>query len=355
MSSTEKLLRCFIWKAIESKGFRIPKKAYNTYNNRKHEIGLNLINNELPILFTSFRKFLSELYVSYPLYTNKLPYIAAFGYIQGVLIHELNGGCDGIKRDVGLSASIFNIGISLFDYMIDEFASGKEVFKYINYEFLVNVMKLSSRLSCDDIILFKGHNENLLVWIIIAFSISCKNLYQYCKNDRAWNQLSESIFELYSAEKLSCHLRINHISLPENQVLDVIRCKSVMPSLVTYFISEVACPANSKKEENNMKEICHIIGSIFWISDDLADIVKDLESRTPSLITIHGQNVINIKNDFFCNNTICGVLISLVESLLNLLDNLERELKRISFSQDTCYKVMEFVRMSIFTWIGEWL
>ena len=100
--------------------------------------------------------------------------------------------------------------------------------------------------------------EYLLPWLVVAFSISCRLLYQDNKSNKAWAHLSTSIFQLYEAEKITCEIHIyNAFILNKQQLLNILKCKSVMPFLSTYFISINASPINRpKKQENKIKEIC---------------------------------------------------------------------------------------------------
>jgi hypothetical protein len=75
----------------------------------------------------------------YPLVSRNIPYVAAFGYKYGTIIHELCDGNAYLKMYVGLASSLFNMGISLFDYIIEIF-DGEEIFKIINHDFLNQLM-----------------------------------------------------------------------------------------------------------------------------------------------------------------------------------------------------------------------
>lgn len=356
MSPQGKLLRYFIWEALQIKGFKISEKNYTDYINKQYKIGLSIIKSDMPQIFTSFDNFLSMLSSSHPSQINNLPYVAAFGYMQGILIHELNNGSKNTKRNVGLTSSMFMIGIHLFDHFIDETSSREKIFKSVNYDFLTNIMNPSIKISCDNIIL-SNDNKNLILWIIVAFSMLCKNLYHESRNSKAWVQLSESILQLFYAEKLSCDICNNNTDLSYSEILNIIKCKSVMPTFAIYLLSELANSTSSRKNQGKIKDICNIIGNIVGLSDDLADIIIDLESGVPNIITLKFQrkNIYRIKNNFLYDDIVCEVIFSTVDNLLTLLEALEKELKSLPISISTNYKIMEFVKMNVTSWIGEWL
>jgi hypothetical protein len=362
----ESLIRTFIWNAVQLKKFGISQRAHHKYMTQQHHLGSDMLVVELPNFFESsslirFNNLLSDISSLDPFWLNKLPYMAAFGYTQGLLIHELRGGSEDTKKSIGLSSSIFNICISLFDYIVDELPTRNKIFKIVNHDFILDLMNRSSpRTSVEKIFLHKNDSidkrEYLLLWLVVAFSISCRLLYQHNKSDKAWDHLLTTIFQLYEAEKISCEIHIdNAFMLNKQQLLNILKCKSVMPFLSTYFISKIASPINRPKEqENKIKEICKTIGSIFCISDDLADIAKDLKSGTLSYIILNIPIIHQSKNNIFDYETFCETLIPSIEYLLNLLDKLDKQLQSIPISTNTYYKVMEFVKMYVTSWIANW-
>jgi hypothetical protein len=363
LSINEPLIRNFIWNAVKLKNFNVPQEAYQKYMTQQHRLGSDILVVDFPKFFESsslvrFNELLSNMACSDLLWLNKLPYIAAFGYSQGILIHEVRGGKEIVKKNVGLTSSIFNVGICLFDYIVDEFSHREKIFEIINYDSLFELLNLSSPMPSSDYYLLKyndpiDNRESLLLSLVVAFSVSSRLLYQRNESDKAWIQLSESIFQLYEAEKKSCELHLENVAPSHNNcLLNILKCKSVMPSLSTYYISKVASPSSSKNQENKIKEICETIGIIFWIADDLADIAKDLKAGTPNYITINTPSILQKKNNIFEFETFCENLIPSIECLLNLLEKLDQQLQSLSISINIHRKVMEFVKMCVTAWIG---
>ena len=351
----ESLFKAFIWNAVQLKQSSVSAITHQKYMSQQYSLGLDILDVKLPVFFKSsslieFNNLYRIIGSLSPTWSNKLPYVAAFGYTQGILIHELRSGDEDTKESVGLSSSIFNICISLFDYIVDELPKGRNIFKIITYEVLLDLMDLSK--SPDKTILLKDACLNKLewslAWFVFAFSISCRLLHRYSKNDEAWEKLSLSVFRLYCAEKLSCRLQRNKLRMSNSEsLMKKLRYKSVVPSISTFFISQVACASSLEKQENKIEEICETIGSIFWISDDLGDNAKDLKSGTLSYITVKMLNIPHDENLIFDEESFYEVLISFIEYLLNLLQKLDEELKSISGSTITYSKVMEYVQMYV--------
>jgi len=192
--------------------------------------------------------------------------------------------------------------------------------------------------------IYKNKREQLLLWLVIAFSRCCRLIYQYNKNYESWTELSNTLFQLHDSEKRLIGQHTKNAITFSQSLLDTIRNKSVMPFLSTYFISKVAWP--SILEEENVKDICNTVGNIFWISDDLADFVKDLKSGTPNCVLIYAEhNNIQIgQNHSFGKSIFHVALLHVIEHLLSLLQQLDGSL--ISTNE-----LREFVRMYITAWL----
>lgn len=355
----EALTKTFIWQEIRSKGFYISQQAYIDYMSIQSRLGWHLLNVEFPKVFEvcsiPFNGLLNEIASEDPFVWERLPGMAAFGYTQGKLIHELRGGDDDVKENVALIAAIFNMCISLFDYVVDELSIGVDQFKIIDREFLIDLMDLSTEPSLNNIHYkndITGTIERFLLMLIIAFGVTCRRLYRLNKNKQAWDKLSASIFRLYHAEKIASNLRLNN-TLSSDQWLDALKCKSVLPSITHSLISEVASASSSKLQENEIEEICDTMGSIFWLADDLSDIAKDLRAGIPSYVTIKAAKFYPIKNNFSDKLNLREALVATIEDLFTPLNKLDKEMESLSIPDNTHDEVVKFVKMYVNAWLTE--
>ena len=168
------------------------------------------------------------------------------------------------------------------------------------------------------------NTELLLLWIVIAFSICCRQIYQYNKNYESWKELSTALYQLHDAEKILFDQRTKHNNIFGELRLNTIRSKSVIPFLCTYLISKIASPNILEKQEYEIKYICETIGNIFWISDDLADFLKDMQTGTPNYVSICADYFILTGQNYCCDNAFHLSLQYVIGHLFILLQKLDR-------------------------------
>jgi len=354
------LTKTYIVQNIQSRGFHIPQKEYLDYMDEQARLGLHLINTEFPRIFERCSIPLNDLFIDfaseYPFLYERLQGMAAFGYTQGRLIHELQEGNDDFKEKVAQIAAIFNVGISLFDLVVDELSTGIELYKIINQEFLKDLMDLTKEISLKNVH-YKEDTaaiiEPLLFLFIIAFGMTCRHIYHPARNKHAWDRLSNSIFRLYYAEKITSALQFNKI-VSNDQWLDALKCKSVFPSITHSLISEMTMTSDSKQVKNNIADICCTIGHIFWLADDLSDIAKDLQAGIPSYITTKAAKFYSNDNNFLNLN---GSLIEAINDLCTFLIKLEKDMESLLDShviqKSTHDELLKFVKMYVNGWLIE--
>lgn len=348
------LTKAFILQNVLSKGFHIQQQSYIDYMDEQSRIGWHLLTVELPKVFGvhshSFNGLLNEIASEDSFLCERLPGMTAFGYTQGRLVHELLGGEEDLKETVAQIGAIFNMGISLFDYVLDELSTGVKLYAVIDQEFLSDLMDLSKDLSLNDI-RYKNNTagtiERLLLMSIIAFGVTCRRLYWINMNKQAWDKLSASIFRLYHAEKITSDPRLNN-TLSSDQWLDTLECKSVLPSITHSLISEVATASYSKPPKNKVEEICDTLGRIFWLADDLSDIAKDLKAGTPSYVTTKAT-----KFHFSDKSNLSEPLTATIEDLFTLLNKLDKEMESLSIPDNTHEEVVKFAKMYVNAWLTE--
>ncbi len=342
---------------MELKGFHINTKIYESYTKYQYNVGLRVLDKELPCIKRSLQTILHDFSLSNSSLSDNLPSVAGFGYIHGILLHEIRGGDKNMVKNVGLCSSILNICIGIFDYIVDEVENGNGIFKIINHQLLQNLMDISSDISEFEKKILHTNKvydkiEYLLLSLIIAFGLCCRGLYDYSKDDVTWKELFKVLQQMRYAEKITSEIQTRVKIMKRGNLLRQIKYKSVMPSLSMYTISKLASPGSSKNHENNAKEIAHTMGNIFWIADDLADVSEDIQSGHPSYITTN-LSVPSYVNMQVGEKAFNETIICSIEYLLNLLEKLKKQLNSKSISHDISSKVMEFVSISIATWLAD--
>ena len=355
------LTKTYILQNIQSRGIYTDQQEHNDYMDEQSRFGLHLLNIEFPKIFKSCSIPLNGLFIDfaseYPLLYERLRGTAAFGYTQGRLIHELQGGNDDLKEKVAQISAIFNVGISLFDFVVDESPTGIEFYKTINQEFLKDLMDLTKEISLKNIH-YKEDTadiiERLLILFIFAFGMKCRHIYQLSRNKDAWDRLSDSIFRLYYAEKTTCALQFNKI-VSSDQWLDALKCKSVLPSRTHSLISEITMASDFEQGKNNVEDICCTIGHIFWLADDLSDIAKDLQAGIPSYITTKAAKFYSQENNLSNKLNLNESLIEAINDLCTFLTKLEKDMKSLLDShviqKSTHDELLKFVKMYVNGWL----
>jgi len=357
------LTKTYIVQNIQSLGFHIHQQEYINYMDEQSRLGLHLLNVEFPRIFESCSIPLNDLFIDfaseYPFLYERLQGMAAFGYTQGRLIHELQEGNDDLKEKVAQISAIFNVGISLFDLVVDELSTGIGFYKIINQEFLKDLMDLTKEISLKNV----NYDENtadiierLLIVFIFAFGMKCRHIYRLARNKHAWNQLSNSIFRLYYAEKTTSALEFNKI-VSSDQWLDALKCKSVLPSITHSLISEITMASDSKQGKNNVEDICCTIGHIFWLADDLSDTAKDLQAGIPSYITTKAAKFYSLENNFSNKLNLNESLIEAINDLCTFLSKLENDMESLlsshAIQKSTHDELLKFVKMYVNGWLIE--
>jgi hypothetical protein len=353
-------LRDFVWQTAQCKGFRISNYEFTRYFAKQSCLGKRILFNQLPLFFRGsqipFSDLLYDVAISYPRVFQKLPYLAAFGYTNGNIVHRMANYNETKIEDVSLASALFNMGIATFDHIVDELPAGDKMFRVLNPRCLLELMDLGRIESYYKTLLAdEGHIDimgKLFLYFAIAFFSKCKDIYGYNPQKAKWNALSKNIFKLYNAERLCYDINLNNVVRnSSNQLLKTVRCKSVMPFLIVYNISEMIRHNVSKLVDKRMKKICSLLGEILWISDDLADIEKDVRNGTPNFITIRLLNELKRRRKILNSEAYCEVIELAVENLVNLLKDLEDHIDSLSPPSNVRRDWENFVHMYVAAWI----
>lgn len=361
MDNQERTFRTFIWNILRSDDLNIAYEVYQRYMSEQYSLGRRILYTGIPQMFdASFRNrfhyLLGKIALLDPFLYYRLPYIVAFGYSQGSLTNELRNNSDRSK-EVGITSAMFNTIIALFDYIVDEFPAGRQLFEIINDDLIIKIMDTSS--SSEQFFDNMTFDENtdiriaMLILLITIFSSTCKQAYARNRKEgnKTWQELSQLVLLLYHAEKNSTELHIESNYEKNITNLSVIRCKSVMPSITLYTISKLFYNTTIPEKESRVKHFCKIMGTIFWITDDLSDAVKDLKLGKLTYVTLNAigyERGQNINNDTFSES-----LILATNYLLFLISELKNSLNSLQISESKYNKLLEFVLMYITSWIKQ--
>lgn len=229
-------------------------------------------------------------------FRTKLPYVAAFGYNIGLTMHKLIGGEEEEGYDVFTICSIFNIGISIFDYIYDTDPKLFHEFENIINE-KVLLTAINNKKTCENL-QANCNNINsielrLLSKLIIWFFLKLHAFDIRSGKEDVWERLISCIMSAYHAEINSTY----HNRYSKADALNISRNKSTLPFLVMYLIARLSPSSTIEESEIDFTPLVIKMGEIFWHIDDLIDVIRDLEPNyLNSIIT-----QINNKIDYIDN------------------------------------------------------
>jgi len=285
---------------------------------------------------------------------SKLSYILAFGYNIGWIIYSVLDDKEGkYTEEISMISSVFNLGISIFDYIYDTEPELFDKFnRIVNYSTLHKISTdgnacKSLQLDCDNI---DSIELCLLSKIIIWFFLKLQSFYigNGGRKD-IWKRLNNCILLAYLAETHS-----SDKTKYSKKILDICRKKSTLPFLVIYHIALLTSTSNpspiidrESKVDNYAYTISKTIGEIFWRTDDLTDLLKDLESGNLNSILIkvnkkHGyteQSQLNYKilmeliNGNYIKE-IANQICSQIKFVLNSLESIKSDEQYVNMTRN---------------------
>ena len=289
-------------------------------------------------------------------FRRKFPYMAAFGYKIGLIAQILNNAEIVYAKDVSEVSSIFNVGISIFDYICDEDPKKFDYLKMlINEERLLDISRDESRMNefqlvCDAT---TSSELRLILKIIAGFY---KKLQSFYRPDRAdsWNKVVLSLLSAYNFEIKSA----TSGGYSEEEVIEISKRKSIMPFIIIDYISQLTTAPSSENQMKNNTTCIENLGEIFWLTDDLVDVNQDLESGylNSLLLQINNRNSSSnisdlkyktlsllLEGDYIEKHT--DQICSSISNVFDYLDRGKYEYNQVEF-------IKNFITFSIRNWIS---
>lgn len=345
--------RTFVWKEMLECGFYLAPQSLFDYHDGQNELGRRLLAGSLPAVYASCgldaAGLLDEIRQRDTFVWERLPGMLAFGYTQGRLIHELRRGVESVSESVALTASIFNTGIALFDYVVDELPAGRDLFRVVNPAWLAKLLDLSRSPSSDEVgnrMEHAGPVEKFLLTSIVAFTENSKRLYTSGSGKREWDFLRSSLDHLYQAE-FTASTNYQAKTLSHDALIDALYRKSALPTTTIALISRLACPSASADGEQAILDVCDTLGRIFWLVDDLSDIAKDARTGLPSYVTLRST----VSDCAGSAVSIRDGITATVEDLCNLMRQLEDLLASPAVPDGVGDRILRFARASVYSWL----
>ena len=190
--------------------------------------------------------------------------------------------------------------------------------------------------------------ERLLIWFIYAFIICIKKIYYLHPNILVWNDLKNILLEMYFSELVSDRTGFNKKYF-NRLLMETIKMKSILPFVTSYYVSKLNTSLSNMSIENSVRKISYTIGNIFWLADDIADIISDYYSNNPNYV-LYCAHIGMIDSPYSNENDI------LFQGVSYTIKQLSFELKKLNdflklFKIYQRNKFIEFVSRHLSGWL----
>lgn len=207
----------------------------------------------------------------------RLPFVISFGYELGSGLYGfLNSGSEHVA-EVARICSMFNLGVSMFDLIYDNYP---DLFEEFSETFNEKVLR---RLeddpgACQDLeFRSKGVSTDelrVLLKIIAWFFSRLHLLSEATEGSGAWDKLSSLLLEAYRTELRSASVSTN----AGDDLVRVSQAKSTLPFRVIHQVAHLFSGSVNQEVESAVDSLMSHVATNFWLMDDLVDVVRDFRA-----------------------------------------------------------------------------
>jgi hypothetical protein len=214
-----------------------------------------------------------------------LPLIASFGYEMGFGIHSYLYEDENRRQDVARLCALFNLGISLFDFTCDKSrASFEELSRALDEDTLYKLINESGaclRLA-DATANLRRPEMRLLLKIVCSFFSHLHACAQVKNSTAVWKRLETLLVEAYRAQLMSTDAQnSNHCTAT---LTAAAKRKSTIPFDIMLQVARACEEASSEPLGIAPDKLIRQIGTVFWLIDDLVDLVRDFRMGAANTI-----------------------------------------------------------------------
>ncbi len=225
-----------------------------------------------------------------------LPLALAFGHELGFQFCALmDVEVDRCRRSGTLCAA-FNLGVSLFDVVIDQTPDLETTLtRYISGNTLqrlcfqptasLELKGLCSTVEDDEI--------RILLKIIAGFFGDLHQIAAYSRDDRLSRDLIALLEQAYAAELQSVSGRSGSLE----DTLAASRAKSILPCRIMGAIARLCATGSDRRTADLADELAGELGAVLWLLDDLADMCRDLRVSSPNSLLAESGIAPQMKSD----------------------------------------------------------
>jgi hypothetical protein len=268
---------------LNQHGFWIEKSRYEEFLRQQRSLGCGLRDRLLPAaLGTDYLCLNSErLYGGMNGRVRaKIPQVMAFGFaLCNGLASPFRPDSERGEKAAALSA-LFNLGVSLFDILIDQAPEMMETFAvYFNESTLRSLGEDRSHTGAIHSLASRVNNDEIRILLKVIGAV-LEGLHELSKGPLSDSRdLLAQLEGAYFAEMASSKARHDATA----DVCRISKVKSAMPFKVMGQIAQFGV-RRDRVSSAAIFQLAEDIGEIFWLTDDLIDIVDDLRSCSVNAI-----------------------------------------------------------------------
>lgn len=273
---------------LEKAALWMETDSYNSFKREQRELGSRLKGELLrQVLGPRDYALLNSETIFGPSnnrFRAKISLVLAFGYELGAGLHTVLGGrrTDQTAK-AGELAAVFNLGISTFDLVCDHC---EDLFGEFSETFNEEVLRsLGHDSQAPQMLAAKAEDVaagelRLLLKLIAWFFQELHNTKTTSANGRPVDarirrKLATLLRDAYRAEVLSSAA---NAPASEADLIAISRRKSTLPFAIIYQVALLLSGRASGHIEKSAAGLARYIATIFWLTDDLSDVVRDLQS-----------------------------------------------------------------------------
>ena len=194
--------------------------------------------------------------------------ILGLGYQQAEGLAKLAGTPAAQFQEVAHLGALFNLGIVLFDRILDRFPERAQVLhRHVTPEFLEALLRGSGQ----DVANSGDAAIDALTALIAEYLIRCRRLGGDRRDQLA---IAAQVHDMHAAERAaSTQLRCR--SMPSIGIWRALRRKSALPMTMMARLALLPRPHADRERRTATMVSARLAGQAIWIVDDLADIRED--------------------------------------------------------------------------------
>jgi Squalene-hopene cyclase C-terminal domain len=309
--------------ALRAHGFVLSDAEYQAAAREQWRLGCWLRDRAFPERLAGLVSIpdYQQIAGSDPSLWHQLPLMAALGFRQTRALLGMVPA-DGRAGDTAaLLGAIFNTGIALFDYVVDESPVGTHLFDLLNDDVVQRIFEPGSH-SRSELTRAGRHTSDprlrLLFGIVAAFGTMARELLHHSGNEAACAELNRLVVALFEAERAVSLRRMARNGTRD--LLPALETKSALPSMTLLQVVLLASP-QTREPLTEAHRSAAALGRIFWRIDDLVDLLADCRKGSPNALLLKvADRLAEHGRTWASDADLYDVVDATAEELVGLLD-----------------------------------